>query len=119
MAIHSDGTATKKVEIKNTWKQNGTTWNYYINNNDITGWKQINNKWYYLESNGDMKRGWVSSNGKSYYLNTVGDIAVNPKTPDGYLVGANGAWNGQSRIITFKDKNLESIIRREIIKLMI
>ena len=43
-----------------------------------------------------MLTGWQTIDGKMYYFNTVSDgtrgaLYVNRQTPDGYLVGADGA----------------------------
>ena len=39
----------------------------------VTGWKEINNLWYYFD-------------------NTNGDMLVNTVTPDNHTVNANGVW---------------------------
>lgn len=88
---------TVNAAVQNGWEQNRATWNYYINGNKAIGWQYINNNWYYMKSNGDMATGWISDGGKSYYLNSNGSMAVNTTTPDGYVVGADGAWNGQAK----------------------
>ena len=35
-----------------------------------TGWKKINNEWYYFKQDGEMVTGWVKYYDKWYYLNT-------------------------------------------------
>lgn len=57
---------------------------YYLNpisNGDqgkmVTGWNQIEGKWYYFSNISDGTRG---------------HLLVNTTTPDGYVVGADGAW---------------------------
>ena len=37
----------------------------------VTGWKQINNNWYYFRSNGAMATKWVEDGGKYYYLSLI------------------------------------------------
>lgn len=40
-----------------------------------------------------MVTGWVQLDGKWYYLDTeTGAMYENSVTPDGYMVGADGAW---------------------------
>ncbi|MCB2287247.1 Ig-like domain-containing protein [Clostridium algidicarnis] len=82
------------------WVLNNNQW-YYLKSNGAmaTGWVLDNNTWYYLNSNGSMKTGWITTNSKSYYLNSNGSMAVNTKTPDGYTVGADGAWDGKPKTI--------------------
>ena len=68
-----------------------------------TGWfEAADGHWYYLNptSNGErgmMMTGWQLIDGKYYYFNqksdgTLGAMLVNTTTPDGYRVGADGAW---------------------------
>ena len=59
-------------------------WTYSLNGEMISGWKLINNKWYFMNNNGIMQRGWVQTNGNWYYLLNNGEMAVSTTTPDGY-----------------------------------
>lgn len=52
------------------WKQNSTGWWYTVDNSWITGWKQVDGKWYYFNSDGYM---------------------VHDATVDGYSLGSDGA----------------------------
>ena len=104
-----------KDEKTNKW--------YYMNDNTgilKTGWHKDpqDGRWYYLNSNGEMLVGWQKIDGKWYYFNTntpqntytwdanafkwnylnnsvrpFGSMYAGEKTPDGYTVDANGAWN--------------------------
>ena len=58
------------------------------------GWRQIDGKWYYLRSNGAMAKNYweESQDGIWYYLGADGVMMTNTITPDGYRVGADGAW---------------------------
>ena len=58
------------------------------------GWKEIDGKWYYLCSTGSLaKNVWkTGANGAWYYLGQDGVMLTNTTTPDGYKVGADGAW---------------------------
>ncbi len=58
------------------------------------GWRQIDGKWYYLRSNGAMAKNYweESQDGVWYYLGADGVMMTNTTTPDGYRVGADGAW---------------------------
>nr|WP_312292604.1 stalk domain-containing protein [Clostridium chromiireducens] len=75
-------------------------WIYSHNGELTTGWKLINNKWYFMNNSGIMQRGWVKSNGSWYYLLNNGEMAVNTETPDGYKVDQNGKWDGKSASTT-------------------
>lgn len=96
------------VYVKNCWYRIGADgymqqgWNtvdgkaYYlvpVSGEMKTGWLFDNNRWYYLvPASGEMKTGWVQVDGKWYYLNEDGTMASDAVTPDGYRVGADGAW---------------------------
>ena len=38
----------------------------------LSGWYQVNSKWYFSDKNGVMQTGWITDNGKSYYLEASG-----------------------------------------------
>ena len=77
-----------------------TTETYYFNTegNMVTGWiKTIDNKWYYMESmknasEGQLATGWRQVDNKWYYFIADGTMLANATTPDGFVVGADGAW---------------------------
>ena len=98
--------------ITQGWKQSGAKWNF-LKSSDGTkkiGWLQVNNKWYYLDSDGYMVTGWNFVGGKWYYLNSSGNMATGWKllgatwyylnlngdmatdtTVGGYYLGSTGA----------------------------
>lgn len=39
-----------------------------------------------------MSVGWINWKGEWYYLDTDGKMLSDTITPDGYRLGANGAW---------------------------
>jgi len=52
---------------------------------------------FFFDRNGTMQTGWQQVDGVWYYFNTAqgatyGMMLTNTTTPDGYPVGANGAW---------------------------
>ena len=65
------------------------------------GWKQIEGKWYYFGERRyadtkwtvDANGHWVAGKGK----HSFGSMYVNERTPDGYYVGADGAWDGKGK----------------------
>lgn len=80
--------------------------------NMLTGWyKDTDGKWYYLWEYSDnvlghMVTGWQYIGGSWYYFSKIqggplGSMLTSTKTPDGYLVGADGAWNGRPYEIIF------------------
>ena len=104
------------VTTERGWVKDNTGW-YYVKNNGVKaskewitdngetywieadhymakGWKQIDGKWYYLCSTGSLaKNVWkTGADGIWYYLGQDGVMLTNTTTPDGYKVGADGAW---------------------------
>ena len=98
---------------RNAWSQIGGAW-YLFNASGYmtTGWQHSNGAWYYLGSNGAMltnwvnhggrwyfmngsgimmANSWVQSGGKWYYMGADGAMLVNTRTPDGYMVKADGS----------------------------
>ncbi len=60
------------VGVNAEWRQLGDKWSYTEGINKVTGWKIINNIWYYFDSYGQMKTGWVYDSNKWYYMNGNG-----------------------------------------------
>lgn len=86
-------------------------WIYSLNGKLTTGWKLINNKWYFMNNNGIMQRGWIQSNGDWYYLLNDGEMAASTATPDGFKVDQSGKWDGKpaSALVT-QTANIDDII---------
>lgn len=83
-------------------------WIYSLNGEMTSGWKLINNKWYFMNNNGIMQKGWVQTNGNWYYLLNDGEMAVSTVTSDGYKVDQNGKWDGKiaSTVVTQTEDEL-------------
>ncbi len=78
-----------------TWMQNDIGWWWQEDDGSypVSSWKLINGYWYYFHSNGYMADNeWIGD----YYVGSDGAMLVNTVTPDGYLVGADGAWIRES-----------------------
>ena len=56
-------------------------------------WINSSVNWYYLDDNGNyLKNQWLGN----YYLGADGVMMRDSWTPDGYYVGSDGAWTGQT-----------------------
>jgi len=98
--------------VKDQWVQEEDGWKYYASNKAVSGWKQVDGKWfffnaegvmqkwwvkdgntwYYLKNSGAMKASqWFTVGGKWYYVDGSGALAVNT-TVGGYTVNGNGEW---------------------------
>ena len=73
------------------WKQDNAGWWYQNADGSYptNTWKEIGGAWYYFEGNGYMAANkWIGN----YYVGSNGAMLTNTTTPDGYQVGADGAW---------------------------
>ena len=60
------------------------------NEND---WFKWGKDWYYFGAKGKLVTNqWIQTNGIWYYVGDTGRMLTNTTTPDGYRVGADGAW---------------------------
>ncbi len=59
-----------------------------------TGWRFFDDgNWYYFSSSGAMEvNRWEQDNGKWFYLGGNGAMLKDTVTPDGYILGSDGAW---------------------------
>lgn len=83
-----------------SWERIGGLW-YYFKEDAFSaiGWRYdpAYQKWFFLETSGAMTVGWKEIEGKWYYFHTISDgemgkMYTGERTPDGYMVGADGAW---------------------------
>lgn len=99
---YTDGTYPMNEWVELEW-QNVKNWYHFDAQGYIeTGWKQDGGTWYYLHpiadgTQGHMYTGWHQIDGQWYYFSTVaggplGAMLSNTTTPDGFQVGADGAW---------------------------
>ena len=68
---------------------------YYVGSDGAmaTGWVQTDaGDWYNYGSDGAMQTGWVQDGDAWYYMDDNGVMLENTTTPDGYVVGPDGAW---------------------------
>ena len=69
------------------------------NRKPARGWKQINNQWYYFNTD-TTSQGWrfdETTGNWNYNANNkekpFGAMYKNEQTPDGYYVNGDGIWN--------------------------
>lgn len=90
------------VQANASWKQNSTGWWYTEGNSWATGWRNVNNVWYYFDSNGYMKTGWQNVNGKWYYFYQSGSMACNVTIDGKYYLDSTGAWDNITKSTSVK-----------------
>ncbi|SEA64404.1 hypothetical protein SAMN05216349_12049 [Oribacterium sp. KHPX15] len=100
----SDGSLAKSEWMSLDY--NGLRYWYYFNEdgNMLTNWFDYNGERFYLMPQKDgwrgrMATGWKNIDNKWYYFDIVpgstqGKLFRSSITPDGHVVGADGAWNG-------------------------
>ncbi|MBR4315295.1 MAG: hypothetical protein IKP66_10340 [Lachnospiraceae bacterium] len=88
----------RKVNGVTTYVPGTSTYCFDKEGNMVTGWvNTVDNKWYYLENvktarEGMMVFGWYQVQSKWYYFLSDGTLLTNATTPDGFIVGTDGAW---------------------------
>lgn len=92
--------------LKSRWAQDNASGKWYLideNTGMQTSWHydESDQHWYYLDpASGAMLTGWQFINGKWYYLSKtsgavpLGSMYREIRTPDGYYVDKDGAWDG-------------------------
>ena len=92
--------------LKSGWAQDNASGKWYLideNTGMQTSWHydESDRHWYYLDpASGAMLTGWQFINGKWYYLSKtsgavpLGSMYREIRTPDGYYVDKDGAWDG-------------------------
>ena len=83
-------TPLNSVKEESKWVQdeNGN-WYWYENNSYVTGWKLIQTKYYYFESNGVMQSNrWIGN----YYVGSDGAMVKNQWIDDDRYVDSNGLY---------------------------
>ena len=80
--------------------QANNTYYFDASGNMVTGWVQTaDSKWYFFENaktaeEGKMSIGWKQVQGSWYYFTPEGDMMTSGMTPDGFVIGADGKWQG-------------------------
>lgn len=84
--------SSEKIYINNGWVHENNNWYYILNNEKITGWKEIDDNWYHFNSEGIMETGWQFINGDWYYLKPNGPMATGWQSinDDWYYLKPNG-----------------------------
>ena len=60
--------------VKDQWVQEEAGWKYYASNQAVSGWKQVDGKWYFFNAEGVMQKWWVKDGNTWYYLNGSGEM---------------------------------------------
>jgi len=85
--------AVNSVGANAEWKQDNCGWWYAEGNSYAIGYREINGKTYYFDSNGYMKTGWIQDNyyGTWRYFYPNGTMAYNTVI-DGHELDQDGTW---------------------------
>ena len=98
---YATGRRAVVVDTRGTWQQDANGWRFALASTGEyakDAWHRINGKWYYFGGNTYAVKGWNLLGGKWYYMDeTTCAMLSSTRTPDGYTVGADGAWDGNGR----------------------
>ena len=97
-AVEQDGNyVVKKAQsdVKLTgWQQIDNKWYYYNSDGEkTTDWQNVGGKWYYMNNDGVMQTGWQSIGGSWYYMNESGAMLTGWQSIGGnwYYMNGSGA----------------------------
>ncbi|WP_373797088.1 G5 domain-containing protein, partial [Jeotgalibaca porci] len=83
------------------WKVEDNKWVYYKGSEKLSGWQQITNHWYYMNSSGYMQTGWTKVGNTWYYMSSSGAMQTG-WTKDGntwyYLSGSGAMQTGWTKV---------------------
>ena len=93
----NDVSSDIKNAESNGWAQTEIGWMYNENGKPVTGWKQIDGKWYFFNPTPPTQTWFFDSvTGHWNYgekgVRSLGSMYINESTPDGYNVNAEGVW---------------------------
>lgn len=86
---------------KEEWVQEETGWKYYASNKAVTGWKQVDGKWFFFNAEGVMQKWWVKDGNTWYYLNGNGEMQTGWLQDGGtwyYLNGSGAMATGWAQV---------------------
>ncbi|OOM16039.1 hypothetical protein [Clostridium saccharobutylicum] len=89
------------IGVSAEWKKDNSGWWYSEGSSYATGWKNINETWYYFYSNGYVATGWQRLDGNWYYfhkgsLYSNGGDMQHDTIIDGYYLNSNGVWANET-----------------------
>ncbi|MEO5298235.1 CAP domain-containing protein [Enterococcus cecorum] len=92
---YDDWTYSENGKMVTGWKAVNNVW-YYFDESGVmkTGWQKIDGAWYYFANSGAMKTGWLDYAGKKYYLQSSGAMATNTTIGE-YKINASGVATDQ------------------------
>ena len=114
--IQSEGQWQYQVEGQNQkgWRESSGSWYYFdpLTGRMQDGWILADGKWYFLKTDtanwGKMAQGWTWVDGYCYFLKDNGTMATEEKTPDGYIISANGQWVQDGKPVHEEGKGVSS-----------
>lgn len=88
------GVAISPIKASAAWKQSANgNWSYTEANTSVSGWKSIDGKWYFFDSNAVMKTGWILDGSTWYYADPSGEMKTGWINDGGkwYFTASSGA----------------------------
>lgn len=75
------------------WANTAEGWKYFENAKAVSGWKQVDGKWYFFNAEGVMQKWWVKDGNTWYFLNGSGQMQTGWLLDGGkwYFLEASGA----------------------------
>ena len=72
------------------WNKDMRGWRYLYQDEYLTSWAMINDKWYFFGTDGYMKTGWLEYKGQWYYMDPENGVMQTNRIIDGYQLDSSG-----------------------------
>lgn len=72
------------------WNKDMRGWRYLYQDEYLTSWALINDKWYFFNTDGYMQTGWLEYKGQWYYMDPENGVMQTNRTIDGYQLDSSG-----------------------------
>ena len=69
--------------VRNGWQEESGQHFFYVQDQPLTGWQQLDSQWYYFGEDGAMHQGFLEYEGKTYYFREDGTMATGEVVVDG------------------------------------
>ena len=72
------------------WNKDMRGWRYLYQDEYLTSWALINDKWYFFNTDGYMQTRWLEYKGQWYYMDPENGVMQTNRTIDGYQLDSSG-----------------------------
>ena len=105
MHLYAENAPIRQTTPPVQWQETANGWICHLNGMKITGWRRIDNIWYYFNDDGIMQTGWIKKGNDWYYANSKGAMLTGWQQISGSWYYFNSS--GKMQRGWFEDKQAE------------